>query len=134
MKKIILSLAIVLMGSLNAQAQNLNDSETKGVFDLIFGAGSSADLIINNNDKQVAYKLLNELIEKSCQMSVAEGLMRSAYSYNRSISRLAMNIIRSNYSNCSKGAKEGRYYESVRVTIVRNWSSAFQIRKQTGEW
>jgi|GEM_PF-4993614 len=30
--------------------------------------------------------------------------------------------------------KEGRYYETVRVKIALNWKSAFEIRKQTGEW
>jgi len=83
---------IVLIENL-AYGQKLNDNESKGVFDLIFGAGTSSGIQIEEQDRQKAEMFLKELIRKSCQMSLAEGLLESTYSFNPSISGIAKSII-----------------------------------------
>ncbi len=134
MKKIIILILFAAMSVNLATAQNPNVVESKAVFDLIFGPQSSNGIVINETDQQKAKMLLQELIQKSCQMSMAEGLLESAYSFDPSISGIVKSIISSYYTNCNEGAKNGKYYESVRTTIARNWKSAFAVRKQTDEW
>ncbi|MFT3947876.1 MAG: hypothetical protein QM763_12980 [Agriterribacter sp.] len=108
---------------------DMTENQAKTIFDLIFGAGSSKDLTITNEDKKEARLLLTELIKGSCKMAVVEGLQ----SLDASILSLAESIYTMT-SNCFDAKKKGRYYETVRKTIAYNFSSAFQIRKATGEW
>ncbi len=112
----------------------LSDIQTKAVFDLIFGSTASLGLNINDQDKKQASMLLDELIQRSCQMSVIQGIFEIEYSFNINISSVARSVISSYYSNCNRGAKDATYYETVRRTIARNWHSPFELRKQEGVW
>lgn len=107
----------------------ISDGQTKKIFDLFFGQGSSADFSINDEDTRVAKSLLTELINRSCQMAVVEGL--------QSLDISLMSIAESIYtitSNCNNAKNKGKYYEAIRNTISVKWKSAFSVRKQTGEW
>ena len=106
----------------------LSEIQTKKIFDLFFGANSSQELTIINEDKKQAKDLLKELISASCKMSIVESL----YDLDPSLISICYAIY-SSISNCNK-VKKGSYYETVRKTIAFNFSTSFQIRKQTGEW
>ena len=129
-----LLLVFFLLAGLTSQSQALTNSETKAVLSLVFGSNSTADLQINEQDKAMAAKFMNELVEKTCQLSIVEGVLDNVYSFNYELADLAVSIAKKVGSNCNAAAKKGKYSEAVRVTIARNWKSAFAIRKQTGEW
>ncbi len=112
----------------------IDTKQTKAIFETFFGLGSANDLTFNDQDKQKAIALFRELVEKSCQMSLVQGVFRTAMSLNPTLLGLASNILASRYHNCNMVIKEGRYYISVRDTIALKQKSAFAIRKQTGEW
>ncbi|MEO8148334.1 MAG: hypothetical protein ABI723_11880 [Bacteroidia bacterium] len=137
MKRSIYFIALIFAFS-NAKSQSLNETQTKQIFDFLFGMNASSGLTINEEDKKKASFFLNELIDGSCKMSLAQGLLEGAFpiktTISESVEQIAKAIIKSSYKNCYKGAMEGNFYESVKVTLARNWKSPFEIRKQTGEW
>ena len=137
MKKIIYFVAF-LIATVNVKAQTLNETQTKQIFDFLFGKNASSNLLINEEDKKKAAFFLNELIDGSCKMSLAQGLTEGAFSIKTNISEsveeIVKDIIKSSYENCYKGTSDGNFYASVKVTLTRNWKSPFEIRKQTGEW
>jgi len=112
----------------------MQDHEVKSVFDTIFYSGSSANLVINEQDRKQAELLLKELIEKSCKMSVVEGIFRSTFSFNPTLSSIIKNIAKSLANNCGSAVNEGKFYTTIRDTIRLKWKSAYDIRRQTGEW
>lgn len=114
-----------------SNAQTPDESETKAIFDLFFDAGAGESLDeITNADKEMALFLFKELLEKSCQESSIVG---SAFT-RPTLASLAVSIIKTSFTDCSNGTQTGKYYENIRVTIAIKWKSAFEIRKQTGEW
>ena len=110
----------------------MNEIETKAVFETIFGIGSTSGLTISNEDKEKAKLFLDELVKGSCKMSAIEGVFRQAFSFNPTI----IGVIKSVAGSYAKGCicSDGKFYVVIRDTLRLNWRSAFEIRKQTGEW
>jgi hypothetical protein len=116
--------------SLKSLAQSkISIKQTKATFDLFWGKGASADLVIDKYDKDRAIDLLIKLIEGSCDFSTTDEL----YSFNSSISSVSKRIY-TKLNGCDEAIKNGKYAESVRKVIALEYKSAFEIRKQTGEW
>ncbi len=131
-KAIILFIAIISL-SIFAQksfSQTVTESETKAIFDLFWGAGASSGLDINDADIEKATTLFKELLEKSCEEDV---IVSNVFTAPR-LTSLAMTIVRTSFTNCKNGTNEGKYYENIRKTIALKNKSAFETRKQTGEW
>lgn len=116
--------------SLKSFAQSkISNKEIKATFDLFWGKGASADLVIDKYDKDHAFDLLIKLIEGSCDFSTTDEL----YSFNSNISSVCKRIY-IKLNGCNEAIKNGKYAESVRKAIALAYKSAFEIRKQTGEW
>jgi len=124
-------LMILLAGvSIKTIAQSkITDKQIKATFDLFWGSGASSDLIIDKYDKDHAFDLLNKLTEGSCSLSIINGI----HSFNGSLLSICKRLY-TRFSGCNKAIKNGRYAESVRKAIALEYNSAFEIRKQTGEW
>ena len=132
MKKII-NLLTFLLAFAYANAQTPNEKQTKEIFNFLFGEGKADNFVITEQDKEKAQLFLKELIEKSCLMSLTEGLAKS--SFPPSFTSVAKSIIETYQIKCNEAVKQdGRYYESVKNTLSLKWKSAFAIRKDAGEW
>jgi hypothetical protein len=115
-------------GVVKKEEDNLSDEQVRKVFDLIFGAGASAGLEIEEQDRKQARLFMTELVRRSCQMAIVEGLK----DFEPTLKALGKSIYKT-LSNC-KAASDGQYYEIIRKTIAFNFRSSFQLRKETGGW
>lgn len=108
--------------------------QTKRIFELIFGNNSTAGLTFNDEDNKIAEYFLKELVEGSCRMSLAKVLFETAYSFDPDIQDIVFDLIKAHGDNCGEGAKKGEYYRTVVETIKAKYHTAFDNRKQNGEW
>jgi hypothetical protein len=132
MKLILIILLVILTCfAFKVQAQNdikITDAQTVAVFNFLFGANQASDFTITEQDKNKAIEFIKNLVKSSCEMSIVESLNN----VNDTLSSLVKGIATS--INGCENAKNGKYYESIRVTLARNFRSEFLIRKNTGEW
>ncbi len=115
----------------NPKANGLSDAQTRAVLELIFTKDQWAEVgpDITEEDKTMALKFLRELVEKSCGMSVVEGIFRHQYAFDFTVVGLARYIADSVDENCLQ-----KKYEAVRADIAWRNKGIFEHRKQMGEW
>lgn len=136
LKTTFLLISFLLFGIMNSNAQIVkSDEDVRSVYDFVFGEGSGKKLgNITKQDKDKATLFFADLVDKSCAMSYAETLMKTALNPASNIKTLIRNFAAKHYKGCHEDIKDGKIYDSVRNTLKRNWKSAFEIRIQTEEW
>lgn len=111
------------------------NQETKELLDFIFGTGASKRIgSFTSEDIKISNELAKELVEKSCWMSYIESLFRSSIKPNATLKGIFVSLAKKHRKGCANEVKNGEIYESVRLSLKRNWKSAFEIRVQTGTW
>jgi len=108
------------------QATLLSAAKAQQVFKFVFGEELDS---VTEEDRKKAKKILKSMIKQSCGMHHTKKLMESSL-FQRSDWRP---IVKKMVVQVAKGCN-GVIYENVKVSLKRNWRSAFEIRKQTGEW
>jgi hypothetical protein len=108
--------------------------QTKLILELIFGNNSTAGMTFTDEDTKIAEYFLKELVEGSCRMSLAEVVFKTAYSFDPDIQDIVFDLIEAYGDNCGKDAKKAKYYQTVIDTIKGKYRTAFDNRKQNGEW
>lgn len=108
--------------------------QSRKIIEIIFGSGSTASWTITDEDNAIAQYFLRELVQGSCQMSLAKVLFDTTYNFDPDVLDIALDLIEAYGENCGKGAKKGEYYKTVIVTIRAKYHGPFENRKQNGEW
>lgn len=96
----------------------MTDKQVKEVFDTVFWSGSSANMVIGPIDHQHAEIFLKELVEGTCKMSIVEGLFRSTFSFNPSLSSILKAIAKSYASKCNGAIHEVKFYTVIRYSEI----------------
>lgn len=134
MKKIV-SFAICIWLATCAYGQQpllvLSDTDVRDIFNTIFDNTKANSIqTITQEDKQKALLFMRELIDKSCDVGLIHGILKTSYKLRPNLKKIAKVLVKHTITDCD----QDKYYVSVRNTIAWKFKSAYEIRLQTGDW
>eukprot|EP01124_Arcella_intermedia_P002397 TRINITY_DN11304_c0_g1_i1.p1 TRINITY_DN11304_c0_g1~~TRINITY_DN11304_c0_g1_i1.p1 ORF type:complete len:135 (+),score=18.90 TRINITY_DN11304_c0_g1_i1:3-407(+) len=91
---------------------------------------SNDEYYYHEGDEVCSAKLMNMLVDCTCQMGFVEALLTSFKTPPSTVTKLLQKIagaVWQGYKTCNK-AKEGNVYSSCYNTLVVNWRSVYNVR------
>jgi hypothetical protein len=122
-----------------ASEVRLDNQQAFDVLRFFFQHNTSINISqITIEDRAFAQALLVEAVDASFQMGFVESIFRSAMSLTPSVKDIIKGLLKYAAKSWFRHAtgrdmSDPKIYESVRVTLVRNFRSVWSLRTQTGE-